>query len=295
MNILLAIDASALSEVALTEVMVRPWPEKTNVCVLSVVESTRLTEMTPLLQTATEAAQSLVKNAVQKLEDHGIKAAAAVITGHPRTAIVEYAEKWGADFIIVGSHGMSGLTRFLMGSVAQYVVNHAPCSVGVIREEDGRRRIAGEPMKILLATDGSDFALAAAKSIAERPWPKGSEIKVLGVEDFILPAMEPWYIEPSTFDRLHKEAKEREQEAVSAAAKIISDAGLKVSPTILSGNPKAVIVDEAKDWQADLIVVGSHGRKGIDRFLLGSVSAAVAMHAHCSVEVIREHLPDNQS
>jgi nucleotide-binding universal stress UspA family protein len=155
-----------------------------------------------------------------------------------------------------------------------------------------RKKIAGEPMKVLLATDGSDCARAAAKSIAGRPWTKGSEIKVLGVADIILPAMEPWYGEPGLFMRLQKEAIEHEQEATAEAAKIVSSTGLTVSTAVLSGNPKAVIVDEAKDWQADLIVVGSYGRTGIDRFLLGSVSAAVAMHAHCSVEIIREPARD---
>ena len=293
MNILLAIDASASSEAALNEVMVRRWPEGTNICVLSVAESTRLMEITPLLQTIMEATQSLVRNAAERLERCGVKATAAVVTGHPRSAIVEYAEKWGADFVFVGSHGMSGFTRFLLGSVAQHVVNHAPCSVAVIRERAGTRsRIAGEPMKILLATDGSDCASAAAKSIAGRPWTKASEIKVLGVADIVLPAMEPWYGEPGLFMRLHKEALEHEQEATAEAAKIVSSTGLTVSTAVLSGNPKAVIVDEAKDWQADLIVVGSYGRTGIDRFLLGSVSAAVAMHAHCSVEIIREQAID---
>jgi nucleotide-binding universal stress UspA family protein len=56
---------------------------------------------------------------------------------------------------------------------------------------------------------------------------------------------------------------------------------------VLSGNPKEVILDEAQKWGADLIVVGSHGRRGIKRFLLGSVSEAVAMNAHCSVVVVR--------
>jgi nucleotide-binding universal stress UspA family protein len=55
----------------------------------------------------------------------------------------------------------------------------------------------------------------------------------------------------------------------------------------LSGDPKAVILDEAGQWGADLIVVGSHGWRGIDRLMMGSVSESVAMHAHCSVEVIR--------
>jgi nucleotide-binding universal stress UspA family protein len=82
---------------------------------------------------------------------------------------------------------------------------------------------------------------------------------------------------------------QRTEEAVMASEKIITDAGLTVSGTVAvpCATPKELILEEAHKWGADLIVVGSHGRRGINRFLLGSVSEAVASHAHCSVEIIR--------
>jgi len=79
----------------------------------------------------------------------------------------------------------------------------------------------------------------------------------------------------------------QEENAVYQAMQAVSSAGLKTTGEVLSGYPKAKIVDEAKKWGADLVVVGSHGRRGVERILLGSVSEAVALHADCSVEVIR--------
>ena len=122
---------------------------------------------------------------------------------------------------------------------------------------------------MLLATDGSETSTAAAKALSGRPWPEGSEFRIVTVE-------EPWVMRPTNV-LLN----------VNSAEQILASAGLKATAAVLSGNPKEVILEEAKKWNADLIVVGSHGRRGFKRFLLGSVSEAVAMNAHCSVVVVR--------
>jgi len=88
----------------------------------------------------------------------------------------------------------------------------------------------------------------------------------------------------------YPELEDQKREArvlVERSAKMLAEAGFKVSTLVLTGDAKTMILDEAADWPADLIVVGSHGRKGIGRFLLGSVSEAVARHAACSVEIVR--------
>jgi nucleotide-binding universal stress UspA family protein len=143
-------------------------------------------------------------------------------------------------------------------------------------------------MRILLATDGSDFSVAAARSIIKRPWPEGSQVKVLSVIDLVVPAMDPWYAAGEIMDRLREENTRFSQEAVQTAEKIIADAGLKTTAQVLTGSPKWRILEEAEEWGADLVVVGSHGKRGLTRLLLGSVSEAVAMRADCSVDVIRD-------
>lgn len=73
---------------------------------------------------------------------------------------------------------------------------------------------------------------------------------------------------------------------------MLAEAGFKVSTSVATGDAKAVILDEATQWRADLIVVGSHGRTRLERFLLGSVSEAIARHTSCSVEIVRLHSDD---
>jgi nucleotide-binding universal stress UspA family protein len=146
-------------------------------------------------------------------------------------------------------------------------------------------------MKILLATDGSDYSKAAIKAVADRPWPEGSEVKILSVmEAAYVPTTDVWVLPDNYYNELDEAARGQAEAAVKAAVEEINaakTAGLKVIAEIKSGSARSVILDEAEKWGADLIVLGSHGYTGLQRFLLGSVSYAIATHAHCSVEIVR--------
>lgn len=137
MRILLAIDSSTASEETVNEVARIPWPPQSTFCVLHVADLFSLprdgASFGMALHAELLAAESLVKSAADKLSSRGNKAMTAVARGYPASIITEHAAKWGADFIIVGSHGRSATKRFLLGSVAQAVVRHAHCSVDVIR------------------------------------------------------------------------------------------------------------------------------------------------------------------
>jgi nucleotide-binding universal stress UspA family protein len=147
-------------------------------------------------------------------------------------------------------------------------------------------------MKILLATDGSEYSQAAVDSVAERPWPKGSVVKIVSVMEIpYAPTTEGWALPNSYYRELEKVAREQAQSAITAAVerfKSVIPLRVEVSAKIISGSPKQVIMEEAEKWSADLIVVGSRGYSGWQRLLLGSVSHAVATHAHCSVEIVRQ-------
>ena len=121
-----------------------------------------------------------------------------------------------------------------------------------------------------------------------RPWPSGVEVRVLSVVELSVPLLQPPYSSP-LMETLRADAMQRAQNAIRAAEQIVAGTGSSVSSavSVLLDSPKVIIPDDARQWGADLIVVGSHGHRGINRFLLGSVSEAVAMHADCSVEVIR--------
>jgi len=144
-------------------------------------------------------------------------------------------------------------------------------------------------MKILLAVDESEYSAAATKEIAKRPWPKGTTVRVLTVvEPFPPIAIEPWYGGQESLVRIGKEVRKRARDLTKKIAASLRRKGIKTQVAVLEGDPRSRIVDEAEEWKADLIVLGSHGYTGIKRLLLGSVASSVVSHAPCSVEIVRQ-------
>ena len=290
MKLLVAADHSETSRAVLKEVAARPWPAKTCVEVLNVVEPTHMWTVSQTAEEAIRLSADLVRQATEELRAWDLDVGGVTLKGDAKRAILDRAKATKADFVFVGSQGVSALTHFLLGNVASAVVSRAPCSVEIVR---GKKDKLPGVHKILLATDGSEFSERAARSIAERPWPAGTEIEVLSVVELHLGTaqalLEPPYVDNEQLALQREEAMKRAETAVASAVEILSKAFPKVTESIsvLLDGPKAVIIEEADKWGADLIVVGSHGHQGIERFLLGSVSEGVALHAHCSVEVIR--------
>jgi len=294
MKLLLATDFSGDAP-AVDMVNARPWPSGTEVCVLHVVDPDPFPPGAELLETARRGAESVVKSIAAGLEPSGLKTQREVLVGYPRTAIVDFAGKWGADFILIGSHRTHNLARLLLGSVAQAVVRAAPCSVEIVRRRAKNLSDAGSGWKILLATDGSDCAKTAVRSAAERPWPTGTCVRVVSVVPLFMPIADAGtaYFDAAqaaeTVRVVEDELGLQAVEAIGQAEKTLRQAGsMQVEKTEpISGDPKHVIVEEASKYGATMIVMGSHGRRGVDRLMMGSVSEFVASHAHCSVEVIR--------
>jgi nucleotide-binding universal stress UspA family protein len=143
-------------------------------------------------------------------------------------------------------------------------------------------------VKILLAIDGSEYSAEAVEAVAGRPWPEGTDVRVLtAVEPVVPPATELWFDAGGSLERTRQEMRTRAEQLAAGVTKTLRDAGLTAEAAVRDGEPRSAIVDEAKEWDADLIVVGSHGYTGLKRWLLGSVAQAVVGHAPCSVEVVR--------
>lgn len=155
-------------------------------------------------------------------------------------------------------------------------------------------------MKILLAIDGSEYSEFAAKSVGARPWPVGSWVRVLHVvpplafasplpEPNLALAVEPtgpyW---PTTMMEARKELQHQAEKLASEVAGPLKREGLQVDIRVREGDARSEIATEAIEWDADLIVLGSHGYTGIKRWLLGSVAQSILTHAPCSVEVVRQ-------
>lgn len=147
-------------------------------------------------------------------------------------------------------------------------------------------------MKILLAIDGSKCSEAAAESLIKNYRPEGVEVLVFH-------AVETTRLMPTTYGfgtgpvfaqdflQIAEQWKTEGQKLVAGIAKRLQAAGFTASTAVEEGDARELVLDRAREWKPDLILVGSHGKKGIDRFLLGSVSEAVARHATCSVQIVR--------
>jgi nucleotide-binding universal stress UspA family protein len=150
MRILLAVDESDYSAAATKEVAKRPWPKGTTVRVLTVVEPFPPIAIEPwyggreslarMGREVRKRARDLTEKIAASLGRKGIKTQVAVLEGDPRSTIVDEAERWTADLIVTGSHGYTGIKRLLLGSVASSVVNHAPCSVEIVRQKKKKTR-----------------------------------------------------------------------------------------------------------------------------------------------------------
>jgi nucleotide-binding universal stress UspA family protein len=139
-------------------------------------------------------------------------------------------------------------------------------------------------MKILIGVDDSSFSQIAVEEVARRLWEPGTVVKILSVVESPYDPTRPRF-EDAGSENPFKIARA----SVDKATEALRRGGNKfeIVGDIIEGSPKRIILDVAEAWEADLIVVGSHGRRGLDRFLLGSVSQAVALHAPCSVEIVR--------
>ena len=144
-------------------------------------------------------------------------------------------------------------------------------------------------MNILVAIDDSKFSEAAANTVIGQAKPNGTEVRLLQVlEPFPVPLAERMGSKDyPDFAGARLKLRNQARETLAKTAERFRSAGFEASVLVDEGDPREVILDYAERWPADLIVVGSHGRKGMNRFLMGSVSEGVARYARCSVQVVR--------
>ena len=212
--------------------------------------------------------------------------------GRPAQEIVALAQEIEAGLIVMGSRGRGGVRRALMGSVSDSVVRHAHCPVLVVRGgESGEVLFSSK--RILLATDGSDDAILAARTAAALAQQMDSELHAVYVRPRIARHRPGYYVGPEVVEqagRKEREGLEREaQRLLDLQAEEVRGAGGNVARAHLRvGTPDEEIVKLAKELGVGLIVMGSRGQGGVRRALLGSVSDSVVRHAHCPVLVVRD-------
>jgi nucleotide-binding universal stress UspA family protein len=289
MKVLIALDLSTHSAGLIREAAARPWPAKTRFLLLHVLDPYPFAKMPISLERAKNSVREQLSEAAQPLLKAGWQTDTDVVLGRARQLISKIATSWKADCVLVGSSGEGAVMRVLLGSTARSVLRQAPCSVEIVRPSLKRKKAdlqAG--MKVLIATDGSKFSLTAIRSVANRPWPKDSVFRVIAIPEPFMPLQEFPPFELKEIENLNTASLKAAKRYSSAGAEILARAGLNVGEgtPLPKDNDGREIVKEANFWHADLIVLGSHGRRGFDRLTMGSVSEHVAFHAPCSVEVI---------
>jgi len=288
MRLLMALDGSTGSDAVLREVAARPWPAGSECCLLTAIDPFFFTKAPLVLTEAKKDAQDALNESVESLRKSGLALRTEILLENPRHGIPRAASEWKADLIVMGSHGRGAFGRLLVGSTVQAVLRHAPCSVEIVRQhaKNGRE---GQGMRVLMATDGSDCAAAALQSVAQRPWPAETEIRVMSCPELPLITGAYPYYPPDVLTEVAMTNETQAKVAVEKGVELVKNAGLRVSQEVTEAqeSPVRAILGMADLWGADLIVVGSHGRRGFDRIVMGSVSESVALHAHCSVEIVR--------
>lgn len=239
-----------------------------------------------VLATQKRETRTVLDEQVGKLEGFGVTVAEAYLRmgERPDEVAVDLAEKAGAGLILLGSRGLGGMRRTLLGSVSDSVVRHAHCPVLVVRGQP-----VSFPTKILLATDGSRDADLATTTAADLAGSTGSELHVVSVfpgSAYVHPYYETHF--PEAAERLRREAQKERQEMLDERAGSIRQSGGSVTQThIRAGQAAEEIVHLAEELDAGLVALGSRGLGGARRALMGSVSDAVVRQAHGPVLVVR--------
>lgn len=287
MRILIGYDGSECADVAIDDLRRAGLPREATAIVLSVIESWSLSPsgfellegMDELIQIKALARRGAarVKSLMPEWEVEP-----EVAVGSPASAILEKAEAWNPDLIVVGSHGRKAAGRFFFGSASLKLAHEAHCTVRIAR---ARPEEHAKPLRVIIGIDGSKGSEEAVNLVASRHWPENSEARIVHAcwrtptvtSEAMLNRIAGWIAEEHA----------RVKVAIDAAVEKLRQAGLRNSVVAKEEEPKALLLNEAEGWNADCIFVGARGVGRVERLLTGSVSSAVAARAHCSVDVVR--------
>ena len=287
MKVLVAVDSIISLDILINEMSARSWPAGTEARVLSVVEDGDVPLKTwrdegygvsAVRREMQRRGEQLSVLGVERLRRIGIPAQVVIMRGNPEFLISFAARSWPADLIIMRAHNRKDFRSRLLGSVAKSVVESAPCSVEVVRARE--KTTDASAFRVLLATDGSGASIAASEAVAEMSWPENTEVRVVSAVNPMIYSVEELGLTGST-------ATDHAHRAIGNAVQVLSGAPVKISAEVIAGRAARQIIARAKQWEADLIVLGTNERRGLSRLLFGSTSVAVANRAHCSVRVIR--------
>lgn len=302
MRVLVATDGSTCAALAIELVAALDWPQPTTIRVVEVIEkgaglfggpwpAVAMVNAEEIEAEVLRDARQTVDQAQRRITRSGVDVEAEVMRGRPAATIADAASSMRADVIVVGSRGHGTIESMVLGSVSAEVVDRAQVPVLVAR---GR---ASGP--VVMAWDGSICSQAAADLLRRWPIFQAWPVHVVSVVDTRI----PWWTgfpepgAPNAVPLYHEAAEEARRALDRSAGELVAALRTQARTAVAelrSGDAATEIINAARAAAAGLIVIGTHGRTGLSRLVLGSVARNVLHHAPCSVLIVREPMPEGR-
>lgn len=231
-----------------------------------------------------EEADEKMKDLIETVEASSVRVRRIHSRGMaPAPVITDYAEDQGIDVIVTGTEGRRGVSRLIMGSVANEVVRNAPCTVLTV--PDGATQTPAEVQRVLTPTDLSEFSRPLLRAAQDLTASFNASLDLLHVVEPL-----PFPVPLVGAVTLHDLIPDPTGQAKRQLDRLVKTSGglpVSISTHVAEGHAAITIVEEAEKNDADLIIMASHGRTGLERVMLGSVTARVVRRASCPVCVVR--------
>jgi nucleotide-binding universal stress UspA family protein len=212
--------------------------------------------------------------------EFGIEVQSLLCEGDPPDVILDIAHGKRADLIVLGTYGRRGMKRLLMGSVTSRIIVDAPTDVLVVKKPCSE--CTGEYANILVPYDGSDFSKRALTRACQMAKEDGSTVSVL----YVIPRYEEMVNFFKT-DAIRKSLLHEADKITAAAKEFAAQQGAMVKTLVAEGHASDRIVEITKEQNHDLIVMGSHGYRGVNKAIMGSTTERVILDASCPILIVR--------
>ncbi len=284
-KLLLATDGSQFSEGAIREAIRLAKRCSSKLSAISVIETNPEYEtIAPqLLEKAEKTAREHLESVKAQAKKEGVDCSTFILEGEDSyNYISEEAAENKISMIIMGRRGRTGLKRLVMGSTVARVIGHAPCNVLVVP-----KAAVVEFKSIVIATDGSPYSTTAASEAIGIAKKNNSKLTVISVVPAELATPTDVDFAATGQELLGEKEMQAAEKNVKAVKEAAQKEGVAVQAFVMTGKPADAIIETAKEKSADLIIVGSHGRSGIERLLMGSVAERVIVMSACAVLVVK--------
>ena len=287
-RILVPLDGSELAEMAMAPAMEIASIMKAEVHCLQVITGLTLNLDPTLNQRIIDAREQMANLYLRSLRDRFIGSEVNIITsttsGSAAKSIIDYVKEEEIDLIVMSSHGQSALSRWVYGNVAVKILRRAPCDTLMIRPLGTAESLPKE--RVMVPLDGSPLserALIPAVALASA-W--NLELMLLRVSSPLFSDQDP-SSSHDFFDEIEERLDEEARAYLLGIQAVQARDSLSIRAEIASGPEAATIIDTANKNEVDLIVMSSHGRSGVELWLMGSVSEKVLRKATCSTLIVR--------